>query len=128
MDPNFRPTHVYLGRAYLYKGMYKEALAKFKITNDINRIGLVYAKMGKISEAKQVLENLKIRHQHSHDVSLHIAALYSYLGDNDQFFTWLERAYEERSYYMAYLKVDPIYDSIRSDSRFTAWLKKLKLD
>ncbi|NIM91614.1 MAG: protein kinase [Candidatus Aminicenantes bacterium] len=128
MDPSFRPAHAYLGRGYFYKGMYKEALAKFEMTDNISGIGRVYAKVGKIQQAKRILEDLKKQHQHSYDVSLHIAALYSYLGDNDQFFTWLERAYEERAFKMAYLKVDPMFDTVRSDSRFTAWLKKMRLD
>jgi serine/threonine protein kinase len=128
MDPHFRPALIYLGRAYFFKGMYNEALAKFKITNNILEIGQVYAKMGNTQEAKRVLEDIKTRHQSSHGLSIPIAVLYLYLGDNDQFFIWLEKAYEERNYYMAYINVDPKYDSIRSDPRFTVLLQKMNLD
>jgi len=128
MDPNFRPAHAYLGSAYFDKGMYEEALAEFKVTKDIAGIGCAYAKMGKMAEAQRILENLKIQQQHSYIRHGDIAILYLYLGDKDQFFTWLERAYEERDYGMAWLKVNPKLDSARSDPRFKAWLKKMKLD
>jgi tetratricopeptide (TPR) repeat protein len=128
MDPDFRPAHAYLGSAYFEKGMYKEALAKFELTENILGIGRVYAKMGKIPEAKRILEDFKKQHQHSYEVSFYIAILYLELGENDQFFAWLERAYEQRSYSMAYLKVAPAFETIRSDSRFKAWLKKMNLE
>ncbi len=128
MDPNFRPAHAYLGSAYFDKGMYEEALEEYKIINNIAEIGHAYAKMGKIAEAQRILENLKIQQQHSYIQQTTIAVLYLYLGDKDQFFTWLARAYEERDYGMPWLKVDPIFDSVRSDSRFKVWLKKMRLD
>jgi serine/threonine-protein kinase len=127
MNPNFRPAHVYLGEVYLYKGMYEKALAEYKLTNNIAGIGWVYAKMGKTAEAQRVLESLKIQQQ-SYIRHVDIAVLYLYLGDKDQFFTWLERAYEDRGGRIPFLKVEPFYDSARSDPRFKEMLKKMKLE
>jgi hypothetical protein len=69
-----------------------------------------------------------LQYQRSLFGSLDIAYLYYHLGDIDQFFTWLEKAYEERAYSMAYLKVSLVLDSIHSDPKFIEWLKKMKLD
>ena len=44
--------------------------------------------------------------------------IYAGLGEKDQAFAWLEKAYDDRSSYMVYLKVEPMLDRLRSDSRF----------
>ena len=50
------------------------------------------------------------------------------LGDDDQAFEWLDRAYQEHSSWMAYLKVKPRLDALRSHSRFAALLKRVALN
>jgi hypothetical protein len=57
-----------------------------------------------------------------------VAAIYVGLGEKDQAFKWLERAYEERSEFLIWIKVNPALDSIRADSRFQDLLKKMKLE
>ena len=49
------------------------------------------------------------------------------LGEKDQAFAWLERAFEERDWQMAWLAVDPFLDSVRSDSRLTRLIAKTGL-
>lgn len=60
------------------------------------------------------------------DASL-VAAVYVGMGDNKQALDWLEKAYDERSLYMAWLKVEPKWDSLRTDPRFTALLQHVGL-
>ena len=57
-----------------------------------------------------------------------MAIIYVGLGEKDEAFAWLEKAYEEHNASLPFLKVDPIFDSLRSDSRFTALLKKMGLE
>jgi TolB-like protein/Tfp pilus assembly protein PilF len=128
MDPNFRPAHIYLGRAYQNKGMYEKALAEFKITNNLPEIGTIYAKMGKTAEAYQVLNELMERSKRMYVPRYKLANIYFALGDNDQGFAWLERAYKEREYGLPKIKVDTLSDSVRSDPRFKALLKKMNLE
>jgi serine/threonine protein kinase/tetratricopeptide (TPR) repeat protein len=128
MDPDFRPARSYLGRTYIGKGRYKEALREYEILNDLNGIGLAYAKMGKIKEAQQVLNELIERSKNIYVPPSRIAFIYFALGDNDTGFEWLEKEYEERGFNMTRLKVHPEYDIVRSDPRFQAWLKKMNLD
>ncbi len=47
-----------------------------------------------------------------------VAYIYGILGDRDRAFAWLDKAYEQRTYAMPYLKTDPNWDDIRSDPRF----------
>jgi len=56
-----------------------------------------------------------------------IAHVYVGLGETDQAFAWLERAYGERSFGMAWLKVEPSWDSLRSDPRFTDLMRRVGL-
>ena len=52
--------------------------------------------------------------------------IYAGLGDKDQALKWLQEAYEERAGWLVYLNVDPRYDSLRSDPRFTDLLRRMK--
>ena len=56
-----------------------------------------------------------------------IAILYTGLGDTDQAFAWLNRAYEERDNWLNYLKVEPRLDPLRSDARFADLLRRAGL-
>jgi hypothetical protein len=53
--------------------------------------------------------------------------MYAQLGERDQAFAWLEKAFEERDYLMATLKVDPVWESFHSDPRFTDLLRRVGL-
>jgi len=128
MDPDFRPAHSYLARTYLWKGMYEEALKEYEILNDLAGIGHAYAKLGKIKEAHRFLNELREQSKHTSIRPSRVALVYFALGDNDEGFEWLEKAYEERGYGMSRLKVSPEYDSARSDPRFKALLKKMNLE
>ncbi len=56
-----------------------------------------------------------------------IAAIYAGLGDNDQAFACLEKAYEQHDAKLVYLKVEPLLDPLRSDPRFAGLLRRVGL-
>jgi hypothetical protein len=58
----------------------------------------------------------------------HIAMIYTYLGEKKEALTWLERAYNEHSIYLIIFVFDPLFDPLRSEPRFQALLKKMRLD
>jgi hypothetical protein len=51
--------------------------------------------------------------------------VYAGLGEIDRAFEYLEKAFEERSSYMAYLKVTPFVDALRGDPRFGDLLRRM---
>jgi hypothetical protein len=59
--------------------------------------------------------------------SCYAAQIYAGIGEKDLAFQWLEKAYEERNPLLAYAKVMPRFDALRSDPRFAAPLKRLGL-
>jgi len=128
MDPEFGPAIRYLGRSYLGKEMYEEALALFQKINSPLGIARTYVKIGKIPEAQQILEETIRESEETYIRPSAIAGLYFEIGDNEQGFKWLERGYQERDNSMAYLKVSPEFDSVRSDPRFINLLKNIGLE
>ena len=90
-------------------------------------IGYVYAVSGRRDEAVRVLDELKGLSKQRYVSPYHIAMVYSGLGDKEQVFLWLEKAYEDRSQFMTLLKVEPKFDGLRSDPRFTDLMRRVGL-
>jgi predicted Zn-dependent protease len=80
--------------------------------------GQIAALAGRREEADAVLQDLEARARGGYVSPYNRAAVYAALGDLDSAFVWLERAYEERSSSLVYLRVSPLLASIRSDARF----------
>jgi hypothetical protein len=81
-------------------------------------IGYLHAVMGERDKAEQALNELREKKRQTYVSSYDLAIIYVGLDEPDQAFAWLEHAYEERSYWLIYLKVDPMLDNLRSDPRF----------
>jgi eukaryotic-like serine/threonine-protein kinase len=127
LDPNYWFNHCYLGRAYEAKGKTVEAIAEFQralaLDNENTEIwsglGHTYALSGNKEEAEKVLAHLKDLSARSYVSPYAIAIIYAGLGDKDQVFSWLDRAYTERSYFLAvYLTTDSRLNFLHGDPRF----------
>jgi tetratricopeptide (TPR) repeat protein len=135
MDPNFHLAHTYLGLAYLGKGMHEEAIAEYQKGVDLSGgdllavmgLGYGYGVSGRRDEAMDILDELKERLKRKYIPPLYFAWIYMGLGEKDQAFEHLEKSYLERDPMLAHLRA-PLYDSLRSDPRFTALLKKMNLE
>ncbi len=128
LDPNRIRAHIGLGRAYLQKGMHEDAIAEFQKALDLggwmkHDLGYAYAVTGKREEAVKTLEELLEQGKGVSPTGL--ARLYGALGEKDQAFAWLEKAYEEHEGWLRMLKADPHYDSLRSDPRFHSLLRRM---
>jgi len=135
IDPNFCVARFALGLAYEQKRMYEEAVAQFQqaitlsggITALIAALGHAYGVSGKKEEASRVLGELEDLSKRRYVSASSIATIYAGLEEENQVFKWLQRAYEERSVWSIHLhlKVDPRFDGVRSDPRFTTLLKEM---
>jgi len=99
-----------------------------KISLSMTILGFMYAREGKRDEAKRMLEEMLEISKKKYISPWGIALIYMELGEKDQAFQWLEKAYEEHDNWMFSIKVEPGLDSFRSDPRFTAMLKKMGLE
>lgn len=133
VDPNFFPARRYLGLAYEQKGMNAQAIAQFeqgvKLSGSplmISLLGHAYAVSGRKPEARRILAELD--QQKRRYVSPYtIATIYAGLGEKDQAFKWLEKAFDDRDIWLMNLKVDPVLNNLRLDKRFTDLLKRMGL-
>jgi Flp pilus assembly protein TadD len=128
IDASFPHAHLWLGRAYSAKGMYREAQAEFeKVPDYRGKVFLAYLD-GRSGNRREALKALNDRSNQRSASPYPVAIICVGLGEKDQAFAWLERAYEERSFRsLLYLKVDPIWDPLRSDPRFADLLRRLGL-
>lgn len=135
MDPSFPLARWMLSQAYVAKGMYREALAEYEKYSAVSRgrpwplalQGNTLAQMGERSEALRVVEELRAVSKKRFVPAVSFAVVYVGLGEKDQAFTWSEKAYEERSSSLAYLRVDSIWDSLHSDPRYVDLLRRMGL-
>jgi DNA-binding winged helix-turn-helix (wHTH) protein/TolB-like protein/Flp pilus assembly protein TadD len=126
MNPNHWLAHVLLGRAYEQTRALDQAIAEYEQARRLDEttpevlmdLGRAYARAGKKAQAERVLTELLKRADGSYAAPFQLAMVYAGLGDKDQAFAWLAKAYEARSWYMTWLKVEPFLDTLRSDSRF----------
>jgi DNA-binding winged helix-turn-helix (wHTH) protein/TolB-like protein/lipoprotein NlpI len=133
IDPTFPRAHFRLGGAYESEGMYREAVAELQKAVQLSEgdpyyegaLGHAYAVSGKVSAARGVLDLLKTRSEHQYIPAYAIALIYAGLGEKDQAFSWLEKAYDDRSTSLAYLKVDPVLNNLRSDTRFAGLVERV---
>jgi TolB-like protein/DNA-binding winged helix-turn-helix (wHTH) protein/Tfp pilus assembly protein PilF len=128
MDPNF-PDHGRLAELYQLKGMYQEATAELKKPNTPKaQLAYGYAVAGEKDEALKILDEMKQDQSQGRYVApFAFALVYMGLGDKDQAFEWLNKTFDENPYRLSFLKVNPRFDGLRSDPRFTDLLRRMKL-
>ena len=129
-EPRFLPALFNLGRIYIQQGRYEEAIAAFDYVaqlsgNSQGRLALAqaYGYAGKPDEARRILRKEMENTDGRYLASPMIAQIYLSLGEDDKAFEWLRRGIEERSFWIAFLKMDPAYDSVRGHSGFQKLLK-----
>jgi len=133
MDPDCGYIRFRLALAYAQKAMYEEAVGEIQpmlgTSQDrdaVAALGYVYAVSNQTDKAQSALAELKERAKQEYVPSYQVAVIHVGLGEMDHAFDWLEKAYEERSYWLTFLRVDPLLDTLRSDTRYTELLQRMQ--
>ena len=126
LDRNYPETAEFRGLAYEQKGMYQEAIAELQTAINLSggsphmkaELGHAYAIAGETTQALDILNELKRGSTETHISSYDIAVIHVGLGRKERALEALENAYQERSEWLRYVRVDPRLDPLRGDPRF----------
>jgi len=121
------------GRVYQQKGMYPQAIADFLrayalsggIPMTVMALGSAYALSGDRTQARRQLSKLEELSRRRYLSAVYPMAVCAMLGDNEQAFKWLQKAYNDRSNYLVYLSKEPGMESFQSDPRFTSIMSQI---
>ena len=135
LEPNFAPALNYLARSYQAKGMDEEAMSTFHKAVEHSggspvmkaRLGWAYAKIGKTGEARRILSELEDEAKTRYVAACLIASLHVALGDKEQAFVWLDKAFQERDVLLLTLNIESHLDPLRSDRRFQDLVRRVGL-
>lgn len=128
--PRFAPALFNLGRVYVEKQMYEDAIAAFERAAQFsgNReafpaLAHAYARAGRVGEAHNLLVEMEKSANGRYLPAPLLARIHVGLGERDRAIERLQQGIEERSFWMTMLKMDPVYDDIRGDARFHELLR-----
>ncbi len=136
LDAHFAPAHQTLGWVYLHSGKQEEAIREFQNalqlsgTEDTDLqldLGIAYAVTGKRDEARRILAKLENLHEQGVVPSGSVAILHGALGESNEAFAWLEKAYEERDPQLTYIKAGRRFEPLRHDARFQQLVHRIGL-
>jgi tetratricopeptide (TPR) repeat protein len=132
IDPNFAEARFQLAMVYEQKKMYREAEAEFTRCVELFAdpairawLGRVYALEGRRRDAERILTEMHEVAMQKYVSPYPLATVYAALGDRDRAMELLNKVFEERSYYVVWLNVDPIWDGMRGDRRFAELLERI---
>lgn len=137
MDPNYAGAHFNLALTYQDMGEYELWLKEWKqaavLSNDREEIPIAEevaranAKGGVHAALSRDIELRKQEAQHTYVDPAFVGYEYALLGDKDQAFSWLEKAYDGKSGTLGYIKVVKAMDPYRSDPRYVDPVKRIGL-
>jgi eukaryotic-like serine/threonine-protein kinase len=132
MDPNFGLAHACIGTAAVNEGHFQEGIPELKKAIELlpgspyfmAQLGMAYAQSGDRAQAQKVLDQMK-KSSSSHLPNYSIAMVYATLADKEQTISWLKKGYEERNDDMIYMKIEPVFDPLRSEPRFQDLIRRI---
>ena len=138
-DPKFSRTHHYLARVYAQVGRYREAVDEHQkgwlfagddpepVARRTAGIREALGRSGARGFWEALLELERQKDPRPSEWAHDIAVFHARLGEKDQSFSWLEKAYADRPFELLFLKVGPEWDNLRGDPRFLDLLRRIGL-
>ena len=133
MDPEFPPAHLWRGRSLQELGQHDAAIAAFQRVDEqlqgwpvsIAARGHAQALCGRTAAAHETIAELRQLATRLFVTAYGIALVYAGLGETDAAFAWLDRAFEERSHWLVWLRLDPRWGNMRTHARFLELVSRL---
>jgi tetratricopeptide (TPR) repeat protein len=136
LSKDFAEAHTWLAKCYRQKGMLGQAVSEFEIaaaldgqsSRVLGGLANAYATAGNVTKAREILATVLERSKRGLAVDSHVALIYWGFRDKERTLDALERAYQQGEIDVQYLKVEPAWQSLRSDDRIRALLRKMNLE
>jgi eukaryotic-like serine/threonine-protein kinase len=143
-DPEFWVARHYLALAYVQKGMHSEAIAELRrlikapesgpVPNRVIEVeseaaaslGFAYGMAGRRAEARAILDGLDALSKRKYVSPLYFAIVYAGMKDNDKAIEYLNKAFEARHPGLVLIRIEPMFDGLRSDPRFGELTKRFE--
>ena len=133
ISPNFPDVYLQLGKVYLAEGRYADAEVQFQKAVALSNRGASYLPylgyaawlQGKRAQALGLVKELEEKYSKGEAEGYDVAILYAGMGDRDHAFTWLEKNFQTGGAQLTTITVEPVFDSLRSDPRFTRLLQRM---
>jgi serine/threonine-protein kinase len=130
VDPNYIYHDPVVGLVYRETGQYDQALAVYMKAEELTHspsagLAITYARMGRKEDSRRVVNHLLEKARTGYVEGNKIASIYVALGENDEAFRCLERAYVEHSSGLYDIAFDPDFAAIRSDPRCADLLHRI---
>jgi tetratricopeptide (TPR) repeat protein len=131
--PEFWNSNLILGFAYGQLSRFDEAIRALEAARAANQdstwvlgsLGYAKAISGDRDGALEILKEVLRRSKQNYVSAYDVACIYKGLGQTEKTYEWLEKAYQERSFFLLMVKVDPVFESLRSDPRFQDLLRRM---
>jgi TolB-like protein/DNA-binding winged helix-turn-helix (wHTH) protein/tetratricopeptide (TPR) repeat protein len=135
VQPDLAWANWYLGFALIGNGQPEEAIPVLeKSVSQTNRspgtvgmLSMAYAKAGRRDEAIRLINELKHRRETGYVPAAAFVFAVLAVGDREEAFVWLDRAYQEKSNLIRFAKVHPFFDPMRDDPRFADLIRRIGL-
>jgi serine/threonine-protein kinase len=135
LDPDFFLAHLWLAWSLTQMQRFDDAGAEAEraraLSDDtpiaISALGQACALSGERERAAAVLEQMLAKAGERYVSPYYVAGVHAALGDNAAAFEWLERAFEERSHSLVFLKVDPVMEPLRGETEFSGLVERVGL-
>ncbi len=139
LKSNVPVAHAFTAVAYAMKGMHRQALAEYDQISDQDKavapetqliadtLGWIYAVSGRRADALKIALEFRQLSTHAYVESYSLGTIYAGLGEKDEAFRLLEKAYDQHSPDIVFLAVDPFWYGMRSDPRYADLLRRIGL-
>ena len=132
LNPNFMVGHAVLGWSFSEQKKFPEAIRELETASKLSggtpvyrsAVGRAYALSGDMFSAQKILKELEAIESEPRGVGSALAALCLATGDSERALYWLEHT-APGDIQANWLRVDPAFDSIRTNPRFIALVEKL---
>ena len=132
IDPNYFIAYWGAGFSYMMNGQYPQAIEQLQkaLAMDpthapsLRSLAMAYIRSGDRASGVKVLEQMKKLSASVYISPIDLSLVYAELGDMDQSYAWFKKGYEDESEEIIFFHVEPVFDTVRHDPRFTELVRK----